>query len=80
MIQTIDINCDMGESFGNWRLGDDARLLPSITTANVACGFHGGDPVTMLRTVETALAASTRFVLICPTRGARSGSPQRASR
>ena len=52
----MDVNCDMGESFGNWRMGDDAALLTSITTANVACGFHGGDPVTMIDTVEQALA------------------------
>lgn len=50
----IDINCDLGESFGNWRLGADAELLPQITTASVACGFHGGDPLTMQRTVALA--------------------------
>jgi UPF0271 protein len=55
-MRTIDVNCDMGESFGNWRMGADEELLPRITTANVACGFHGGDPVTMVRTVEQALA------------------------
>ncbi|MFN8221643.1 MAG: 5-oxoprolinase subunit PxpA [Gaiellales bacterium] len=55
MTRTIDINCDLGEGFGNWRMGDDDALLPLITTANVACGFHGGDPLTMLRTVERAL-------------------------
>lgn len=54
MIQSIDINCDCGESFGNWSLGADDALLPLITTANVACGFHGGDPLVMQRTVETA--------------------------
>jgi 5-oxoprolinase (ATP-hydrolysing) subunit A len=53
-IQTIDINCDCGESFGNWALGADDALLPIITTANVACGFHGGDPLVMQRTVATA--------------------------
>jgi UPF0271 protein len=50
----IDINCDMGESFGNWTMGDDAGMMPHITTANVACGFHAGDPVTLLRTVRLA--------------------------
>jgi 5-oxoprolinase (ATP-hydrolysing) subunit A len=55
MTATIDINCDLGESFGNWRLGNDEALLGAISTANVACGFHGGDPVTMVRTVERAL-------------------------
>jgi 5-oxoprolinase (ATP-hydrolysing) subunit A len=53
-MRTIDINCDLGESFGNWKLGNDEQVLPEITTANVACGFHGGDPLTMLRTVELA--------------------------
>jgi UPF0271 protein len=53
--RTIDINCDLGESFGNWRMGNDDELLPQITTANVACGFHGGDPVTMVQTVARAV-------------------------
>ena len=44
----------MGESFGNWKLGDDERLMTVITTANLACGFHGGDPITMLKTVQLA--------------------------
>jgi len=55
-MRTIDINSDLGESFGNWRLGDDEALIPEITSANVACGFHASDPVTMLRTVETCKA------------------------
>ena len=55
MTQRIDVNCDLGESFGNWQMGDDEALLAGISTANVACGFHGGDPVTMVRTVERAL-------------------------
>lgn len=54
MLTTIDINCDMGESFGNWNMGDDAGMMPRITTANVACGFHASDPLTMLETVELA--------------------------
>jgi UPF0271 protein len=44
---TIDLNADLGESFGAWRIGDDAGLLEVVTSANVACGFHGGDPGTM---------------------------------
>ena len=51
----MDINCDLGESFGNWRMGADEELLPLITTASLACGFHGGDPVTMRRTVTAAV-------------------------
>jgi len=45
----IDLNADLGEGFGAWRLGDDDGLLAVVTSANVACGFHGGDPVTMRR-------------------------------
>lgn len=50
----IDINCDLGEGYGAWRMGDDAGLLRVITSANVACGFHAGDPVTMDQTVRWA--------------------------
>ena len=51
---TIDINCDMGESFGRWQLGDDAGVMPFISSANIACGWHGGDPGVMRATVELA--------------------------
>jgi len=51
----MDINCDLGESFGNWKLGADAALLPLITTASLACGFHAGDPVTIKRAVDNAV-------------------------
>jgi UPF0271 protein len=51
----IDINCDMGESYGRWTLGHDEEVMPNITSANVACGFHGGDPHVMRRTVELAV-------------------------
>lgn len=51
----IDINADVGESFGRWTLGDDAALLPHLTSANVACGFHAGDPTTLRRTCESAV-------------------------
>ena len=51
----IDINCDMGESYGRWTLGHDEEVMPNITSANIACGFHGGDPHVMRRTVELAL-------------------------
>jgi 5-oxoprolinase (ATP-hydrolysing) subunit A len=56
MIAAMDINCDMGESFGNWHMGNDEGMMPRITTANVACGFHASDPVTMLDTVKLASA------------------------
>lgn len=52
----IDLNCDMGESFGAWRMGDDAAILEHVTSANIACGFHAGDPGTMRATVKAALA------------------------
>jgi UPF0271 protein len=50
----IDLNSDLGEAFGAWTLGDDAALMPVITSANVACGFHAGDPGVMRRTVALA--------------------------
>ncbi|MET8948947.1 5-oxoprolinase subunit PxpA [Streptomyces sp. NPDC004542] len=53
-ISAIDINCDMGESFGNWVMGRDDEMFPLITTANIACGFHAGDPTVMRRTVRAA--------------------------
>ena len=53
----VDLNSDLGESFGNWRLGDDAAMLGLVTSANVACGFHAGDPRALLSTCEQAAAA-----------------------
>jgi UPF0271 protein len=50
----MDINADMGESYGRWTLGADADLMPFLTSANVACGFHGGDPHVMRTTVRLA--------------------------
>jgi UPF0271 protein len=52
---TIDLNCDMGESFGVWPMGSDEVLMQYITSANIACGFHAGDPVVMQQTVRLAL-------------------------
>jgi UPF0271 protein len=57
MPPTVDLNADLGESYGRWQLGDDAALLQVVTSANVACGFHAGDPTTLLRTCEAAVAA-----------------------
>jgi 5-oxoprolinase (ATP-hydrolysing) subunit A len=51
----IDINVDMGESFGRWSLGDDAGIMPFISSASIACGFHAGDPRTMRKTVALAV-------------------------
>ena len=50
----VDLNSDVGESFGRWRLGDDDAVLSVVTSANVACGFHAGDPRTLRLTCETA--------------------------
>jgi UPF0271 protein len=54
-MKKIDLNCDMGESYGAWKMGDDAAIMPLITSANIACGFHGGDPATIRRTVRLAV-------------------------
>ena len=51
---TMDLNCDMGESYGVYKMGDDMAMLEVITTANVACGFHGGDPEVMAATMSAA--------------------------
>lgn len=53
---SLDLNCDMGESFGAWRMGDDEAILDFVTSANIACGFHAGDPATMRRTLQAAVA------------------------
>jgi 5-oxoprolinase (ATP-hydrolysing) subunit A len=50
----IDLNCDMGESFGRWELGTDAEILPHVSSANIACGAHAGDPAVMRRTLRLA--------------------------
>jgi UPF0271 protein len=54
-VKKIDLNCDMGESYGAWKMGDDAGIMPLITSANIACGFHGGDPATIRKTVRLAV-------------------------
>lgn len=56
-MRSVDLNCDMGESFGAWRIGADDAVMPHITSANIACGFHGGDPGVMRRTVAAAKSA-----------------------
>jgi len=55
----IDLNCDMGESFGMYTLGLDDQVMPLISSANVACGFHAGDPQVLRRTVELARCCGT---------------------
>jgi UPF0271 protein len=56
MTRTIDLNADLGEGYGPWTLGDDSALLGIVTSANIACGFHAGDPDTMARTMALAVA------------------------
>jgi UPF0271 protein len=51
----VDLNADMGESYGRWTLGDDASLMPHLTSASIACGFHGGDPHVMRSSVALAV-------------------------
>jgi UPF0271 protein len=55
-VHSIDLNADLGEGFGRWRLGDDDALLDVVTSANVACGFHAGDPATMHRVCRAAVS------------------------
>jgi 5-oxoprolinase (ATP-hydrolysing) subunit A len=55
-VVSCDLNSDLGEGYGAWAMGDDEALLDVVTSANVACGFHAGDPATMRRTVEAAAA------------------------
>ena len=55
-MKTIDLNCDMGESFGAWKMGADAEVMPFISSANIACGFHAGDAATIRATVGLAVA------------------------
>lgn len=52
----VDLNCDMGESFGAYKLGNDEEILDFVTSVNIACGFHAGDPATMRKTVQRATA------------------------
>jgi len=54
-VKTIDLNCDMGESFGNYRIGMDTDVIRYITSANIACGWHAGDPLVMDRTIAMAV-------------------------
>jgi UPF0271 protein len=54
MQRTVDLNCDLGESFGAWSLGQDEAILPLVSSASIACGFHAGDPIVMQHTVLLA--------------------------
>ena len=54
----IDLNCDMGESFGAYTIGCDEAVIRSVTSANIACGFHAGDPAVIRRTVRLAVEST----------------------
>ena len=58
---SIDLNADLGEGFGVWRLGDDEAMLGIVTSANVACGFHAGDPASLLRVCQAAAERDVRI-------------------
>jgi UPF0271 protein len=60
-VACIDLNADLGEGFGVWRLGDDDAMLQVVTSANVACGFHAGDPAGLLRVCRTAAERGVRI-------------------
>lgn len=57
----IDINCDMGESYGRFKIGNDKAIFPYISSCNIACGFHGGDPLTIERTIKLAIQHHVRI-------------------
>ena len=57
----VDLNCDLGESFGRYRLGEQEEILKYVTSANVACGFHAGDPTVMRETIELAIANDVKI-------------------
>ncbi len=67
----IDINCDMGESYGRYQIGNDGALMPYISSSNIACGFHGGDPLHIEQTIQLAVAHGVRI-------GAHPGYPDLA--
>ncbi|WP_052600131.1 5-oxoprolinase subunit PxpA [Aureispira sp. CCB-QB1] len=57
----MDINCDMGESYGHFKIGQDNALFPYLSSCNIACGFHGGDPLTLQQTIEAAIRYKLRI-------------------
>lgn len=61
LMSSIDLNCDMGESFGAWTIGNDAALMDYVSSVNIACGFHAGDASVIRKTVETALTKGVKI-------------------
>ena len=84
-MDVVDLNADVGEGFGRWELGDDDAVLATVTSANVACGFHAGDPATMTRIVRTRAAstasrsAPTWPTATSPASAAATSTPTRPS-
>ncbi len=70
MPRSIDLNSDLGEGYGPWRMGDDKAMLDLVTSANIACGGHAGDPETMFATLSLA---RDRGVVVAPIRATRTG-------
>ncbi len=60
-MSSVDLNADLSESFAVWRLGDDEAMLNLVTSANVACGFHAGDPAGLARTCQAAAKRGVRI-------------------
>jgi 5-oxoprolinase (ATP-hydrolysing) subunit A len=60
MMLKVDLNCDMGESFGAWQMGRDAKLMDYVSSVNIACGFHAGDATVIRKTIETAINKNVR--------------------
>src|SRR6476646_4742360 len=58
---SVDLNADLGESFGTWQLGDDEAMLGLVTSANIACGFHAGDPATLRHSCREAVKRGVRI-------------------
>ncbi len=79
---TIDLNADLGEGFGAWRMGDDAALLRIVSSANVACGFHAGDPDIMAQCFAQAKQAESPSgpMFHFPILRALAGAPSRCRR
>lgn len=68
-LSKVDLNCDLGESFGAYRIGNDESILEHVTSVNVACGFHAGDPSVMRKTVKLAAEKKCKLglILVCRT-------------
>lgn len=85
MSPVIDLNADLGESYGPWPMGDDAAMLDIVTSANIACGFHAGDPEIMVKTValcrkRMSASARTRASTTCTASAAGASTAPRPPR